>query len=208
MSGRVGERGRLKYSKLFVVLLLALGLGVFTTGCSGGEDLAGKPGVAEFEKERQALADRGSDGSKGKKKRSKKRKKGKSAKAKKSGETGYAAGGADYFYDPRGKREPKNDKTCSQKIGFGKSGFCWCSHAGRTFRGLQVGCAHMPFRCVDKCGQAAKSAAASEPKPCAGFAATIVPASSRRRSADRAGAGGSGAAAGCTARSRPCRTRR
>lgn len=106
MGGRVGERGRLKYSQLFMVLLLALGLGVITTGCSGEEDLAGKPGVSEFEKERQELADRGSDVSQGKKKRSKKRKKGKSAKAKKSGKTGYAAGGADYFYDPRGKRDP------------------------------------------------------------------------------------------------------
>ena len=103
MSSRVGERGRVDYSRLFMVLLLALGLGVVTTGCSGEEDLAGKPGVSEFEKERQELANRGS---KGKKKRSKARKKGKSAKAKKSGKTGYAAGGTDYFYDPRGKRDP------------------------------------------------------------------------------------------------------
>ena len=107
MDGRVEERGQVKYSKLFMVLLLALSLVVITTGCGEEEDQSGKPGVSEFEQERQALANRDKGDKKGKKgKRSKKGKKGKSAKAKKGGSTGYASGGADYFYDPRGKRDP------------------------------------------------------------------------------------------------------
>ncbi|MEM9177207.1 MAG: pilus assembly protein PilP [Myxococcota bacterium] len=95
----------MNYSKLFMVLLLALSLVAITTGCGGEEDESGKPGVSDFEKERQALANR-DKGKKGKTKRAKKGKKGKKAKAKKGSGTSYAAGGADYFYDPRGKRDP------------------------------------------------------------------------------------------------------
>ena len=105
MDGRVEERGRVNYSKLFMVLLIALGLVVITTGCGEEEEVSGKAGVSDFEKEREALANR--DKSKGKKrKKGKSKGKSKGKKAKGPGGTGYAAGDADYFYDPRGKRDP------------------------------------------------------------------------------------------------------
>lgn len=103
MDGRVEERGRVKYSKLLMAIFLALSLVVIATGCAE-EDQSGKPGVADFEKERQALASR-DKGKAGKKVKKKKGKKGEQAKGS-SGGTGYAAGEADYFYDPRGKRDP------------------------------------------------------------------------------------------------------
>jgi Tfp pilus assembly protein PilP len=74
---------------------------VITTGCAE-EDHTGKPGVAEFEKERQALANRAKKAGAKKKNKKEKRSKAKGI----TGGTGYAAGERDYFYDPRGKRDP------------------------------------------------------------------------------------------------------
>jgi len=91
-----------KTLKLAIVLLFALSLVWITTGCAE-EDHTGKPGVAEFEKERQALANRDKTAG-AKKKKEKKRAKGKAKGT--TGGTGYAAGERDYFYDPRGKRDP------------------------------------------------------------------------------------------------------
>ena len=59
MDVRVEERERVSCSKLFMMLFLASSLVVIATGCAK-EDESGKPGVAEFEKERQALASRDS----------------------------------------------------------------------------------------------------------------------------------------------------
>ena len=99
MSERAEKRGAVKTLKLAIVLLFALSLVVITTGCAE-EDHTGKPGVAEFEKERQTLANR-------EKKAGAKKKKAKRSKAKGiTGGTGYAVGERDYFYDPRGKRDP------------------------------------------------------------------------------------------------------
>ncbi|MCR9096870.1 MAG: pilus assembly protein PilP [bacterium] len=117
----------MKYSKLLMVILLALSLVVIATGCAE-EDQSGKPGVADFEKEREALANRDTS-KKGKKvKKKKKSKKGTQAKGS-SGGTGYAAGEADYFYDPRGKRDPfrsirfaADDSDEEQKRDFGPLG--------------------------------------------------------------------------------------
>jgi len=127
MGGRVEERGRVNYSKLFMVLLLASSLVVIATGCAE-EDESGKPGVADFEKERQALANRDTSKKPKKAKKSAKGKKGEKAKGA-SGGTGYAAGDADYFYDPRGKRDPfrsirfaADDSDEEQKRDFGPLG--------------------------------------------------------------------------------------
>ena len=127
MGVRVEERGRVSCSKLFMVICLASSLVVIASGCAE-EDDSGKPGVAEFEKERQALANRDTSKRPKKAKKSAKGKKGNKAKGP-SGGAGYAAGGADYFYDPRGKRDPfrsirfaANDSDEEQKRDFGPLG--------------------------------------------------------------------------------------
>lgn len=101
MGVRAKERGAVKNSKRAIVLLLIVALVVIATGCAE-EDTTGKPGVAEFEAERQKLANRDKSGKTAKKK---KKKSGKKAKGLRGG-TGYAAGDRDYFYDPRDKRDP------------------------------------------------------------------------------------------------------
>jgi type IV pilus assembly protein PilP len=88
-----------------VSLLLALALVVSATGC-GDDEPANAPSVADFTKEREKLANR--------KKRGGKRVKVASAKGSKDApdgkrarrSAGYAAVEQDYFYDPRGKRDP------------------------------------------------------------------------------------------------------
>ena len=110
----------MKTLRLAIVLLFTLCLVLITTGCAE-EDHTGKPGVAEFEKERQALANR--------EKKAGVKKKKKRAKAKGiTGGTGYAAGERDYFYDPRGKRDPfrsirfAGEDSGEQKKDFGPLG--------------------------------------------------------------------------------------
>jgi type IV pilus assembly protein PilP len=86
--------------RAFALLLAASLVGV-STGCGEEEGSLNKPGVAEFEAERQALANR-------KKPNAAKKPPAKaSAPATAgSGTTGYASADQDYFYDPRGKRDP------------------------------------------------------------------------------------------------------
>lgn len=83
------------------LMALALGLALVLSmaGCGGGEDPAAAPGVADFQADRQALANR---------------QRGPKPPAAKpappappvEGGTGYVASGNDYFYDARGKRDP------------------------------------------------------------------------------------------------------
>ena len=127
MGVRVEERGRVSCSKLFMVICLASSLVVIASGCAE-EDDSGKPGVAEFEKERQALANRDTSKRPKKAKKSAKGKKGNKAKGP-SGGAGYAAGGSDYFYDSCGKRDPfrsirfaADDSDEEQKRDFGPLG--------------------------------------------------------------------------------------
>lgn len=100
MFVRAEGRGAVMRTKWAMALLLAVVLVFMTTGC-GEEENTSAPGVADFEADRQALADRKKPGTKAKKKKKKK-----SKAAKIAGAAGYAAGEQDYFYDPRGKRDP------------------------------------------------------------------------------------------------------
>jgi type IV pilus assembly protein PilP len=100
MVVRAEGRGAVMRTKWAMALLLAVVLVFMTTGC-GEEENTSAPGVADFEADRQALADRKKPGNKAKKKKKKK-----SKAAKIAGQTGYAVGEQDYFYDPRGKRDP------------------------------------------------------------------------------------------------------
>jgi len=89
-------------TKWAIALLLA-GMLVLTTAGCGEEETPGAPGVAEFEADRQALADRKKPAKRAKKKTAKK----KGAKIPKiASAAGYATGERDYFYDPRDKRDP------------------------------------------------------------------------------------------------------
>lgn len=100
---RVGaeERGALNMTKWGMALGLALAIVLGTTGCAE-DDPTGKPGVAEYEKERAALANRAKKPAKAKKKKPA----AVEATPALEGGTGYAVGEKDYFYDPRDKRDP------------------------------------------------------------------------------------------------------
>lgn len=82
----------------------ALTLVMVMTGCGGEDEASGKPTAAEFENERGALANR--DKAKAAKKVAKKGKKAGKSAAPSASSGGYAAAAQDYFYDPRGKRDP------------------------------------------------------------------------------------------------------
>jgi len=100
MNERAEERGAVMNKRWVVVLLLALAVVISTTGC-GDEELVDAPKVADFTKERQALA------SQAPKPRAKAAAAEQSAPEGKSmADTDYASSERDYFYDPRGKRDP------------------------------------------------------------------------------------------------------
>ena len=83
----------------------ALTLVIAMTGCGEEEDQSGKPTTAEFENERSALANR--EKAKSKKRAKKKgKKKGGDSESPAASSGGYAVASQDYFYDPRGKRDP------------------------------------------------------------------------------------------------------
>jgi type IV pilus assembly protein PilP len=105
MDVRAGERGAVMQTKWAMALLVAMTLVVSTAGC-GQEETVGAPSVAEFEAERQALANRKKPGKN--KANNKTGKAGKNANktARIAGAAGYASGDQDYFYDARGKRDP------------------------------------------------------------------------------------------------------
>ncbi len=102
MDERAEERGAVMQMKWMKSLLLALSFVLLTMGCRE-EVEAGTPTTADFMKEREALAARARA----------QQKAGKPAQVvaatdvgSEDMETGYAAGERDYFYDPRGKRDP------------------------------------------------------------------------------------------------------
>ena len=104
MGVRSEESRAVKNGMRTFALLLGTSLVITMTGCGEEEDNINKPGVAEFEAERQALANR-------------KKKPAAAKKAKKpaaqgapaaagASDAGYASADQDYFYDPRNKRDP------------------------------------------------------------------------------------------------------
>ncbi|HEB89478.1 MAG TPA: hypothetical protein ENI85_07920 [Deltaproteobacteria bacterium] len=101
MDERAEERGAVMQKKWVKLLCVALPLLLMTMGC-GEEVNPDTPTTADFMKEREALAART---------RAEKASKptqvvaGASADSEDM-ETDYAAGERDYFYDPRGKRDP------------------------------------------------------------------------------------------------------
>jgi len=100
MVVRAEGRGAVMHTKRAMALLLAAMLVLATIGC-GEEEQTGAPGVADFEADRRALANRDKSG-----KKAKKKVKGAPKAPKAINATGYASGERDYFYDPRGKRDP------------------------------------------------------------------------------------------------------
>ena len=102
MVNRNEERvPRMKLRRAWL-LLLALAIVATATGC-GEEEAVTAPTTADMEKDRAALLAR-KKAPKGKRAPKPKKAPAKAKGAK--GSTEYAAGGQDYFYDPRGKRDP------------------------------------------------------------------------------------------------------
>ena len=101
MRVRTEESRAVKNWMRTFALLLSTTLVTAVTGCGEEEEDLNKPGVAQFEAERKALANRKKAPAKAKKPVAKA-----SAPAVAGGGVGYASGEQDYFYDPRNKRDP------------------------------------------------------------------------------------------------------
>jgi len=56
--------------------------------------------------------------------------------------------------DPRGARESKSDRPCSEEIPMGISGFCQCGKGNAMRRVRESTCDHRPFVCATECLQA------------------------------------------------------
>lgn len=102
MHSRAEGQGADMQKRWATALGLALTLVMILTGCGGEENQPGKPTAAEFESERGALANR----AKGKPGKKAKAKKGDKSAVPDASDNGYAVAAQDYFYDPRGKRDP------------------------------------------------------------------------------------------------------
>ena len=100
MGMRAGERGAVMIREWVKVLFLALALLVVTTGC-GEEEQLSAPTTDDFVKERQALAARQKSAP-----TAPKAVKPVVESISEDDDTDYAAAEQDYFYDPRGKRDP------------------------------------------------------------------------------------------------------
>ena len=100
MGKRAGGRGAVMYREWVKVLFLALALLVVTTGC-GEEEQSSAPTSADFVKERAAIAAR-----QGSSPAAKPVAKPTAEPISEAEDAGYAAAEQDYFYDPRGKRDP------------------------------------------------------------------------------------------------------
>ena len=101
MGMRAEERGAVMIREWVKVLFLALALLVATTGC-GEEEQLSAPTTDDFVKERQAFAAR----QKSAPKAPKPVQPAAAESISEEDDTGYAAAEQDYFYDPRGKRDP------------------------------------------------------------------------------------------------------
>lgn len=65
--------------------------------------------------------------------------------------------------DPKGPREPKQDKGCFKTVPDGPSGYCECADGVRRY---EVGCSHSSFRCIDACdGKPLKDVPPPPPPP-------------------------------------------
>lgn len=100
MGVRAEERGAVRKMKWAIVLLLTGSIVGLTTGCAE-EDNSGKPAASDFERDRQAL-----NNAKPKAKPKGKQGAKPAVTATKGEGTGYAVSERNYFYDPRGKRDP------------------------------------------------------------------------------------------------------
>ena len=100
MGMRAEERGAVMIREWVKVLFLALALLVVTTGC-GEEEQLSAPTTDDFVKERQALAARQKSAPK-----ASKAVEPAAESISEEDDTDYAAAEQDYFYDPRGKRDP------------------------------------------------------------------------------------------------------
>ena len=104
---RTEERGAHMGIRATILLCLGLALVTMTMGC-GEETIQTAPTTADFEKDRAALASRKaakpqtSAGAANAASAAQAT----AAAASDADETDYAAGGQDYFYDPRNKRDP------------------------------------------------------------------------------------------------------
>jgi type IV pilus assembly protein PilP len=103
MGMRAEERGAVMIREWVKVLFLALALLVVTTGC-GEEEQLSAPTTDDFVEERQALAVRQKSAPKAPK--ASKAVKPAAQSISEEDDTDYAATEQDYFYDPRGKRDP------------------------------------------------------------------------------------------------------
>ena len=100
MGMRAEERGAVMIREWVKVLFLALALLVVTTGC-GEEGQVSAPTTDDFVEERQALAARQKSTPK-----ASKAVKPAAESISEEDDTDYATAEQDYFYDPRGKRDP------------------------------------------------------------------------------------------------------
>jgi type IV pilus assembly protein PilP len=106
MVAQYQDRGKAMGWRWGLFLLLALALVVSTTGC-GDDESANAPSVADFTKDREKLANRKKGGRKKAANVAKAKGAGAAAGSEGTrGSIGYAAFDQDYFYDPRGKRDP------------------------------------------------------------------------------------------------------
>jgi type IV pilus assembly protein PilP len=101
MNERALKRGAAMKTKRAVASLLVLSLAFVAVGC-GDEEQIGTPTTSEFLKERENLANRALAKPKPATPASTTAEEAAGA----SENTGYASGERDYFYDPRGKRDP------------------------------------------------------------------------------------------------------
>lgn len=100
MGARAEDRGAVMHMKWAIVLFLALSLVVMTIGC-GAEENVGAPTAADFVKDREALAAVTST-----KPKVAPVQVADAAELADGEAMGYASVERDYFYDPRGKRDP------------------------------------------------------------------------------------------------------
>ena len=108
MRARIQDRRAMMGLRSAILLLLAVALVFTATGC-GEDEATNAPTAADFTKDRERLAKREAAGPKKSGKAARKRSKAShgSGGSKAVGRgPGYAAAEQDYFYDPRGKRDP------------------------------------------------------------------------------------------------------
>ena len=103
---RTEERGAHMGTRAAILLCLGLAIVMGTAGC-GEEAVSTAPTAADFEKDRAALAARApAKSTTDQTAAAAEAMNDQAIAASNANETGYAAGGQDYFYDPRNKRDP------------------------------------------------------------------------------------------------------